>query len=529
MRGLKFCRIFIVMFLFVLYLSGGEYPRLLFFCKGDTIGDMFGRRLAGVGDQNGDGYDDVMIGAGTKSAGTRRIMLYLGGDPMDTEPDYVWEGGLGVHPVDDITGDGVIDFIIEYIPGDPREVPEIIEVYRGGYPYDDGPFLRFQWDHGDRYFSAHPVGDVDGDGYNDVVLSEYDPDEGYVAFYKGGPDMDTIPERVWVGESETTELRYVNRCPVDLNHDGYYDLILRKGRSYMPGQPLRFVYEIYYGGETLSSVPDTVIKLGYDEYYHFLSYYDDFNGDGYPEIITCGIDSMWECDGSKYIIDGQNAFDFSDVYVHIPKLWGIVSEKRVPCGDVNGDGYRDLLLGSNLSYVPFGVVRLFLGGPKMAKYADFVWIGGFNNLPEPYIGVGQALSWCGDVNGDGIDDIMFSAYDPNLNQRGHVYIYSGDTSWVNSSVGIEGEAEREERYSVLEIYPNPFNSRVVISYVLERALDVRIEIYDIRGRLVDRVERRDTAGSHSITWNGEKCSSGVYFVVLRAGGRKEIKKVVLLK
>jgi hypothetical protein len=84
--------------------------------------------------------------------------------------------------------------------------------------------------------------------------------------------------------------------------------------------------------------------------------------------------------------------------------------------------------------------------------------------------------------------------------------------------------------------PNPFNPSTTISFYLPEETSVRLEIYDLAGRLVDRLiggERRD-AGSYREAWDGRDArgnpvSSGIYFYRLRAGKEMISKKMVLLR
>jgi len=87
-----------------------------------------------------------------------------------------------------------------------------------------------------------------------------------------------------------------------------------------------------------------------------------------------------------------------------------------------------------------------------------------------------------------------------------------------------------ERFFLLNNYPNPFNSSTTISYDLPQPGKVTIDIYDILGRKVQTlVNGHQQAGSHSLIWNADGFSSGVYFYKLQAGEYCEAKKMLLLK
>ncbi len=79
-------------------------------------------------------------------------------------------------------------------------------------------------------------------------------------------------------------------------------------------------------------------------------------------------------------------------------------------------------------------------------------------------------------------------------------------------------------------YPNPFNPSTVINYQLPTNGQVALRIFDVLGREVRTlVNERQTAGSHSVIFDGTNLPSGVYFYQLRAGDYAATKKLLLLK
>ncbi|MEE9269054.1 MAG: T9SS type A sorting domain-containing protein [Candidatus Krumholzibacteria bacterium] len=83
---------------------------------------------------------------------------------------------------------------------------------------------------------------------------------------------------------------------------------------------------------------------------------------------------------------------------------------------------------------------------------------------------------------------------------------------------------------LLDAAPNPFNPVTTINYVLLAQLKVRLDVFDIRGRLVANLfQGTQSSGFHSFRWAAEGQASGVYFYRLRAGDTVETGRVTLLK
>jgi hypothetical protein len=85
-------------------------------------------------------------------------------------------------------------------------------------------------------------------------------------------------------------------------------------------------------------------------------------------------------------------------------------------------------------------------------------------------------------------------------------------------------------FALFEPYPNPFNADANLSFSLAEAGEISLVVYDIQGRVVERiVEGWMPEGSYQVKFNGAELSSGVYFARLEAGGRYQSCKLLLLK
>jgi subtilisin-like proprotein convertase family protein len=122
---------------------------------------------------------------------------------------------------------------------------------------------------------------------------------------------------------------------------------------------------------------------------------------------------------------------------------------------------------------------------------------------------------------------------------------AGNTGVVNGwvlrlafpgSVGVEESNEAIPRAFALENnYPNPFNPSTVINFNLPAERHVRLEVYDLLGRVVRTLVDGDLpAGRHQVEWDGrssfgERTSSGIYFARLTAGGEQAVIRMSLVK
>jgi len=101
-------------------------------------------------------------------------------------------------------------------------------------------------------------------------------------------------------------------------------------------------------------------------------------------------------------------------------------------------------------------------------------------------------------------------------------------------IGVEDEdyagSRLPDKYILAQNYPNPFNAKTSITYQVPKASDVKLEVYNLSGQKVATlVNGIQTAGRHSVTWDGSEAASGIYFYKLSAGDHTSLKRMALLK
>lgn len=101
---------------------------------------------------------------------------------------------------------------------------------------------------------------------------------------------------------------------------------------------------------------------------------------------------------------------------------------------------------------------------------------------------------------------------------------------LESHVDANDPVELPSEFKLLAAYPNPFNATAVIRFELPKSELVKLELFDITGRLVKEITRQSfAAGEHRIIVDGAGLASGIYFANLNAGEFHAVQKLVLLK
>jgi len=82
----------------------------------------------------------------------------------------------------------------------------------------------------------------------------------------------------------------------------------------------------------------------------------------------------------------------------------------------------------------------------------------------------------------------------------------------------------------LNVYPNPFQNSTKISFLLPQQVHTTIEVYTVLGKRIAEITNRSyNAGQHSLEWNTDKLSSGIYFLQLKAGKMVNNRRLILIR
>jgi hypothetical protein len=95
---------------------------------------------------------------------------------------------------------------------------------------------------------------------------------------------------------------------------------------------------------------------------------------------------------------------------------------------------------------------------------------------------------------------------------------------------VQGQTGVQLKFGLDNVYPNPFNPNIKISFCLPLEAHITLDIYDLLGRKIETIkDETQKAGYYQVTWNADNVPSGVYFVRLKASEFSQIKKITLLK
>ena len=483
-----------------------------FVIKGEKKDDESGWSVSNAGDVNGDGVDDVIIGAHKAYSGSKpntgvSYVVYgqkdnrdevILSDNFDSQIGFVIAGanegdnsGKSVSNAGDVNGDGIDDLIIgvphvDQVDLDKNEITDAGASYVIYGQVDNRSKIELSsLDSNDTKeigfvikgpqssawtgTSVSNAGDVNGDGIDDVIIaaSGFDDREkenvgaSYVIYGKKGvrenvelETMNTDTGFVITGanKNDYSGTRVSNAG--DVNGDGYADLILIAPNA----NGYRAEYYVVYGSASGSNINLQNFKN------------ENVNG---------------------FIIEGANKTT--------QQLVGVSG-----AGDINGDGYADLIIGvpdnnsKGKSYVVYGSASgsdISLAG--LSEQNGFVIIG------EPKVDYsGWSVSGAGDVNGDGIDDLIIGAHlfdvDTGKRDAGASYVIYGQVdnrSKIELS-SLDSNDRKEIGFVIKGVKKNDFTGRAVSG-----AGDVNADGYAdllIGAHKADRGSKPNTGASYVI-------------------------------
>ena len=379
--------------------------------NGNSNNEATGYRVASAGDVNGDGFSDFIVGTGLSSSSP-----YEAGYGTTA---YVVFGGPNtpVNPVDLSALDGSNGFALINPPADV-------------------------------FFSSISSGDFNADGHPDILISTNG--HSYVVFGEEGTTGAAVDLSHVLDGKDGFQLEFGDSTLYgksnslgDVNGDGFDDIAVSD-----PQSNTTLVLFGHAGGFAPDISPSDVKGesgfqvLGYGSSGYAVSAAGDLNGDGIDDLLIGAPDAS--SNGAAYVVfghsgnepwitnvgqlDGENGFQVSGGPT------GNEGMQVVSGGDLNGDGYVDLVIGSDFNdteYVVFG----HAGG--FPSVLDLSALDGSNGLAVTNVGVGGGnVSFAGDVNGDGYADLIVGSPFNGDTQQGEAYVIYGSAGGFGASIDV---------------------------------------------------------------------------------------------
>jgi hypothetical protein len=239
---------------------------------GEDDGDFAGRWVASAGDADADGLADVLVGADQRfngSPGAAYLMygpIYGTIDLSSADAKLVGEAGsdaagVRVAAAGDTNGDGYDDILVGAFQNDNQGTDSGAAYLIHGPVYGhvdlaaaDAVFAAESA--GNRVLGGGHIGDIDGDGMDDVLIGAYTNDDGGsaagAAYLSYGPFSDEIPLSIsdakFVGEEAGDEAGVRIEGAGDINGDGFMDLLIGAWYNDRGGDDAGAAYLIYGGG-----------------------------------------------------------------------------------------------------------------------------------------------------------------------------------------------------------------------------------------------------------------------------------------
>jgi len=426
---------------------------------GDQAEAKYGMCVATAGDINGDGHSDVAVGAYQYDNGQTnegRVSIYLGStSSLGTRADWGTEGNAAgirhdvVAIIGDVNGDGVADAAVgePLYDGGQQDEGRVHIYYGSASGLSTSPAWTYESNVTYAQFGSAVTGagDVNADGYADVLVGARSYIAGQVAeggaflFFGSAAGVSATPN--WTTEGNQENAHYGSSIAGlrDVNGDGYGDIAVGAQdwhATSLAGVGKVFVYYgtatgpittpswVYEGGMTNEFLGGAVAGAG------------DVNGDGYADMIVGahGYANGQIMEGRVYAFHGSAA-GLSPVPSFIWESNGhyaIAGACVDGAGDVNGDGYADVVVGAqgyNDSGAGQGAAFIFYGASGGLSPVYTLKLG-----PQAESHYGTAVCGAGDVNGDGYADIAVTmpGYGDTFTNQGRAVVYHGSASGVST-------------------------------------------------------------------------------------------------
>ncbi len=374
----------------------------------------------------------------------------LSSSPFEPDWSYVTEYlyanlGLSVSGAGDVNGDGFDDVIAgaPYLMNGQAFEGAAFVFYGSENGLSSVPDWSAESDQVEAHFgwSVSSAGDVNGDGFDDVIIGSpgFDAgqrDQGKVFVYYGSEQgLSQEPDWTFEHDSENAFFGFSVSCAGDVNGDGFDDIIIGVPYSSKNHDDEGSIIVFLGSVKGLELEPLWMFESGQEwaNLGHCVSCAGDVNGDGFDDVIAGAPYLNFEGNeyGSALVFYGSNSDlsitpDWSAMPMQIGTEYGTSVSSA---GDVNGDGFDDVVIGAPMFSVkkPWeGAGFVFMGSSSaLSDISEWSYSSGVENSV-----FGYSISSAGDINGDGFDDLITGAYGHKNSEsfEGGVYVFLGSSS-----------------------------------------------------------------------------------------------------
>lgn len=397
---------------------------------GDFLWDKLGYCVASGGDVNSDGYNDVVstaIGSDVGGPVYGKVSAYFGSSNGINTTEHATvigetsftQFGDGLSLVD-VDNDGYSNVLIgAYKNNSYRGKVFLLHVDLFGMP--ELPILEFNGSQGDKLYRGFGIGDHDGDGFDDYIISNYEEGNGKVDLYYGNDDDSKDFITQLEGNNNGAHFGFFSAYG-DINGDGKDDFAISAPKNNND----EGMVKVGLSG-TSNWIDNQIFPSATSDLFGYYLGIGDFNKDSYDDLVISA--PQGTVAGQIYVYNGSSSPSFTSPMIILRENQNDWFGNSLSVGDIDNDGFDDLVVSANNSNFNNGKIFLYHGSTTGLSSTPSETLNGSDSE-----NLGTNVSVVGDLNSDGYDDIVVGASKNGTSDEGKVSIYFGDDNNVFDQV-----------------------------------------------------------------------------------------------